>query len=147
MSIVIAGFPGIGKSYFKENHLDLKVLDSDSSSFSKKSDFPLNYIRTIKSHLRSTDVILVSTHEVVREALTRFGIEHIIVAPEASASERERYVQRYRERGSSEQFISLIEDNWFDWLLDIGKGSNVHTLASGEYLEDAWQSNPDWWQW
>ena len=147
MTIVIAGFPGIGKSYFKENHLELKVVDSDSSSFSKDPWFPLNYMNHLKTQLKSADVVLISTHKVVRQALEFHKIEHIIVVPEASAVEREHYLQRYRDRGSSEQFISLINDNWYDWLVDIGKGSNVHTLAPGEYLEDAWQNNPDWWQW
>lgn len=33
-TLIISGFPGVGKSYFKDNNNDLIILDSDSSNFS-----------------------------------------------------------------------------------------------------------------
>lgn len=81
MAIVISGFPGIGKSYMYNNMKDLKILDSDSSKFSwvkdeegkntkeRNPDFPNNYIKHIKDNMDSSDIILVSSHKVVRDAL------------------------------------------------------------------------------
>ena len=44
-SIIISGFPGLGKSVlYKENKVNYS--DSDSSKFSKKN-FPENYIKHI----------------------------------------------------------------------------------------------------
>lgn len=33
-TLIISGFPGVGKSYFKNNNSKLTILDSDSSNFS-----------------------------------------------------------------------------------------------------------------
>lgn len=56
-------------------------LDSDSSNFSwvkdengnntkeRNPEFPKNYIEHIKSNIGKVDVIFVSSHKVVREAL------------------------------------------------------------------------------
>ena len=53
---LISGFPGIGKTYYKQKS-ELNVLDSDSSKFSwiekdvRHPDFPQNYIDHIKKNL------------------------------------------------------------------------------------------------
>ena len=51
-TLVVAGFPGIGKTFFKKNLQNKSVLDSDSSKFSwdgkiggkRNPKFPANYI-------------------------------------------------------------------------------------------------------
>ena len=50
---VIAGFPGVGKSYLFKGNSE-QYADSDSSTFDK-SDFPANYMRHIAELLGSTD--------------------------------------------------------------------------------------------
>ena len=55
-TMLYAGFPAVGKSYFYNNS-DLTVLDSDSSKFDK-AFFPQNYIEHIKANLGKVDVIL-----------------------------------------------------------------------------------------
>ena len=81
-TIVVSAFPGTGKTHFAK-YTDLDVLDSDSSKYSwvkegvRHPDFPANYIRHIKENLGVVNIILVSTHKVVREALTEAGIDFL----------------------------------------------------------------------
>ena len=95
---VISGFPGVGKSYLF-NNTDLKVLDSDSSNFSwikdsegrntkeRNPDFPQNYIDHIKKNIGKVDIILTSSHDVVRKALKESCIDYILVHPNIRAKE------------------------------------------------------------
>ena len=47
---IISGFPGVGKTFYAErsNEEGFSVVDSDSSQFSKRPDFPACYIAHIK---------------------------------------------------------------------------------------------------
>jgi hypothetical protein len=69
-TIIVSAFPGTGKTYCWVN-TDLDVIDSDFSTFAK-SDFPNNYIKHIKSKIGTKDIILVSSHSIVREALVKY---------------------------------------------------------------------------
>lgn len=120
---IILGFPGVGKSYLKEKCKGgkLTVLDSDSSCFSK-DEFPNNYIEYIKSQIGKADIIMCSTHEAVRKAI--YEDEYImknskvyICYPELNM--QDAWIKRLRDRGNSEEFVSLIEKNYKKWILDI----------------------------
>ena len=99
-----------------------KILDSDSSEFSWVKDeygnntsvrnpkFPQNYIDHIKEKMLTEDIIFVSSHEVVRDALKQHGIPYHIFYPKKE--QKERWICRFRERGNDEKFISFISDNW-----------------------------------
>lgn len=124
---IIAGFPGIGKSYFHKN-TTLKVLDSDSSTFDK-THFPQNYIDHIKENLGKVDIILVSTHEEVRKALVKNDLFFTLVYP--SMNQKDDYKQRYIHRGSPDTFIQLLNNNWNNWIIDCFRQKNcVHVLLS-----------------
>ena len=138
-ALVISAFPGCGKTYFFNKHKEyMKVLDSDSSMFSwiynddgtkeRHPDFPNNYIRHIKENLDTQDIIFVSSHAQVRKALYDAGIKFVLVFP--STNLKEEWMLRLSDRGSSEEFVKLIGDNWNSWL----KECNDDTLASGKYL-------------
>ena len=106
---VICGFPGVGNSYVvrHQNELGLKILDSDSSKFYEK-EFPQKYIEHIKSVLSKgeVDIILVSSHKVVRDALKENDIDFFLVYPDILC--KAEYIERYQERGSPESFIDLL---------------------------------------
>lgn len=140
-TIVISGFPAVGKSYlFKNKKLD--VLDSDSSKFSwikkgeRNPDFPNNYIKHIKENIGKVDVILVSSHKDVRDALVANDIDFILVYPDKSL--KEEYLKRYEERGSPKEFIDMIDKNWNGFIdeLDEQKGCEKIKLKEGQYLSD-----------
>lgn len=138
--LVISGFPGTGKSYYIARGEGSDYMpqgfasDSDSSQFDK-SEFPQNYIKHIKSLIeKGTMRIFVSSHKEVRDALVKEGIEFILVYPKKEL--KEEYLNRYKERGSSEQFIKLISDNWDAWLseLENQKGCTHLQLGSNEFM-------------
>lgn len=138
--LVISGFPGTGKSYYISRGEGSDYMpqgfasDSDSSKFDK-SNFPQNYIEHIKSLIaKGTMRIFVSSHKEVRDALVKEGIEFILVYPKKEL--KEEYLNRYKERGSSEQFIKLISDNWDSWLSELeNQKSCTHLqLGSNEFM-------------
>jgi hypothetical protein len=137
---VVAGFPGVGKSFFFDRYLS--SLDSDSSLFSwiekgvRNPDFPNNYMDHIKYSMGRVDFIFVSTHEEVRRALEENDIEYTIVYP--SNELKEEYLQRYRNRGSDEKFIQFIGNMWYGFIEDIEMETYPKhvKLKSGQYLKD-----------
>lgn len=143
-TIVISGFPGIGKSHFFRimKNSDKKVLDSDSSLFSwiekgvRNPDFPNNYMKHIKENLGKADIILVSSHDIVRDALVKNNIPFTLVYP--SREIKEEFINRYKQRGSDENFIKLLDKNWDNFIdgCENQKGCNHVTLKEGEYLSD-----------
>lgn len=144
-TLVISGFPGVGKSHFFRDNPNLVVLDSDSSLFSwvrngvRHPEFPQNYIEHIKANLGKVRVILVSSHKVVRDALRENGIKYVLVYPDKSL--KEEYLRRYRARGSDEVFLQMIADKWDGFIDDIiaEEYPTKRVLQSGEYLSDVFR--------
>ena len=141
MTRVISAFPGTGKSYFHRTS-DAKVLDSDSSKFSwieegvRHPDFPNNYMAHIKENIGSADYIMVSSHDVVRQALVNEGIEYTLVFPERYL--KAEYVERFKQRGSPESFVNLLSKNWDAWITELEEqpGCTKLKLQQGQYLSD-----------
>lgn len=108
---VVSAFPGCGKTYFYNTYKNFTISDSDSSTFDKK-DFPKNYITHIKELLEKgeNDYIFVSSHEEVRQALIKEGIEFTLVYPEKHL--KSVYLERYKKRGSPDTFISMMDTNF-----------------------------------
>ena len=142
---IIAAFPGCGKSQCAKNHPELKILDSDSSKFSwininlekkRNFDFPNNYIKHIKNCIGKYDIIFVSTHKVVREALEKENIPYILVCPKLS--DKQEYLERYKNRGDSDSFIKTMDEPWEEWLNEIHEiyGEKPFYISSGRYIND-----------
>ncbi len=134
-TIIISAFPGCGKSHLFRNKGDKKILDSDSSKFDK-SQFPQNYIDHIKSNIGEADMILVSSHKEVRDALVDNGIEFTLVYPNKDI--KDEYIQRYIDRGNEDKFVELLKNNWNIWIpeLEQQKGCEKIELNRGQYLSD-----------
>lgn len=139
---IISGFPGIGKSTLFETERNLLISDSDSSSFSwlepgvRHPNFPSNYITHIKENIGKLDFILVSSHDVVREALNEEGIPYTIVYP--STDIKDEYIQRYIDRGNNDGFVKLLQANFESFIEGIEKetGPKLVPLNAGQYLSD-----------
>ncbi len=143
---VISGFPGVGKTH-AFNHLYHKndcvwIADSDSSLFSWSSpgvwhpDFPNNYMDHIKDLIGMVDVIFVSSHKVIRDAMVAAGIDFELAYPDRSL--KQEYLERYRARGSAESFIQLIDNNWDNFLseLENQEGCRHIVMSANKYLVD-----------
>jgi len=141
-TLIISGFPGIGKSHFFKKNKDKIILDSDSSKFSwikkgvRNPDFPNNYINHIKNNIGKADIIMVSSHKAVRDALVNNGIKFTLVYP--SREIKDEYLQRYKNRGSDDGFVDMLDNNWDSFLdeLEGQIGCDRIELKEGEYLSD-----------
>lgn len=128
-SIILMGFPGVGKTYVKEKYKGsnkLKVLDSDSSNFDK-SDFPNNYIKYINEQIGKYDIIMVSTHAEVRDAIKNslIPLSCPIYICYPSLDIKDEWLERLRKRGNNETFIKLIDENYYNWIRDIEMNENA----------------------
>ena len=157
---IVSAFPCCGKTYYFENKKDLVVLDSDISNFSwikdengnntkeRNPEFPNNYIEHIKENIGKVDIIFVSSHKVVRDALSESGLNWSLVIPKKECLSS--WVGRAYMRGSSDGFIKIIIDNWDNWLDEIEKDkmNDLHVdmicyLNHNEFISDreyAWST-------
>ena len=119
---IISAFPGTGKSYYHRNNPHT-TLDSDRSLFSwvtidgqkvRNPEFPANYIKHIIDNLGKAEFIFVSSHAEVRKALHDAELNFYLVYPRLI--DMDKYVQRYRDRGSPQGFIDLVVKNWDTWI-------------------------------
>ena len=159
MQLVISCFPGGGKSTICKEarklgmfHVDVKkdgelgdlapeclvpLFDSDSSLF-PKDGFPQNYIDHIKGILETYPdvVIMVSSHDNVREALAENDIPFVLAYPQREL--KDEYLNRYKERGSHEKFVEFMENNWNNFITSAEEDPNETHLVIGEgkYLLD-----------
>ena len=138
-AILISAFPGCGKSTFynkyssysetqDERYKDCsncKILDSDSSQFSwiwkdgqktdeRNPEFPANYVEHIKENMLTQDIIFISTHESVRNALKEAGLQFTLIYPDGSL--KEEWIRRFEERKSPEAFVQTVSNNWDTWI-------------------------------
>jgi len=143
-SVLISGFPGIGKSTLFNTAGELKFLDSDSTNFSWKDkekqernpEWPKNYLDHIASNIDKNDAVFISTHKEVRDALTAAGIPFTLVYP--SLEMKEEYIQRYLDRGNNPQFVELLKQHYETWITELmaQKGCTHVVLGQGQYLSD-----------
>jgi hypothetical protein len=140
--LVISGFPGTGKSYYVSRGEGSDYMpqgfasDSDSSKFDK-SNFPQNYIEHIKELIaEGTARIFVSSHKEVRDELVKEGIDFILVYPKKEL--KEEYIERYKQRGSSDSFIKIVSENWDNWITELEnqKGCTHKQLESKQFMYD-----------
>lgn len=142
--LVVSAFPGVGKSFFA-GVSGYKVLDFESSQYSYLSNgsrnpsFPVNYIEFMKAQLDSFDMVLISSHAEVRRALYFQEIPFTLVYPHSSL--KQEYLERYRLRGSDQNFINLVDSKWYEWLADCAEqhGCIHRVLQAGQYLSDLYK--------
>lgn len=139
---IICGFPGIGKSYATKAIEDrAMVSDSDSSLFNKEH-FPSNYVKhlttltEIQKNTTKPLYIFASSHKEVREALLEAGLPFVVVVPHPDL--KEEYLERYKERGSPEAFIKLLDANFENWIREVQADTRlkVVVLDKGQTLMD-----------
>jgi hypothetical protein len=119
--LVLSCFPGLGKTYAFEHFSDeFSISDSDSSKFHYiengvvHHEWPWRYLDHIEERIPNFDFVFVSTHEEVRRGLIKRGIEYLLVLPPLDA--KQTFIDRYKARGSSKQFIELLSSKWNEWV-------------------------------
>lgn len=126
--MIISGFPGIGKSSICRtipNYTDL-----ESTPFKKNWEIYVDVIEHMgKNHYN----VFVSSHLSLRKELQKRGLNYIFVVPEKNL--KDEYIERYKKRGNSKEFIKQISDNWDVYTSEI-PGEKVFRLPSETYLYD-----------
>ena len=136
-AILVSAFPGMGKTYaFNTLGKQLKILDSDSSKFDK-SDFPKNYIEHIKENIANNDIIFISSHKEVRDALEMENIDFDLFYP--SKDRRNEFLENYVARHFPRDLIMKIDNHWNEWIDEIERDDNknchIHCLShTGEFI-------------
>ena len=137
MTKIISGFPGVGKSHLgKRSDNEIVVLDLESSDFKGESRWE-DYKSEIKNQVGKVDVLFVSSHKESRKILSELGLNFYLVYPDRSL--KAEYLRRYRERGSSEEFIEMMDKN-FDHFIDSIENEEVRCAkikltGEDEYLD------------
>lgn len=153
---IIAGYPGIGKTYitkFFPDAIDLesscyhwihdcseKFLDCERRKGCKNRNlnpnWPNNYIDAICETYERNEFsyVLVAAKLEVIELLTKQHIPFTIVVPKKEL--KQEYKERYIKRNNTSQFISSVLLSWDHDMERIDNYSNVFYLNSGEYLYD-----------
>ncbi|HHU16609.1 MAG TPA: hypothetical protein GXZ70_00070 [Clostridiales bacterium] len=156
--MIIAGYAGVGKTYFSENtenaieipsmpyswilpkntYRSAKESEKEKGAFYHLANplFPMNYVFEILKAERSYKYVIIPTVECVLKVLQeKYDRDCILVYPEASL--KAEYRQRYITRGNSDSFMSLFIDGWEERLEGLRANKGVHIpLAKGEYLSD-----------
>lgn len=127
-TIIVSAFPGCGKSFATQNFSEkFKMTDSDSSSFSwvnlidgkrmRNPEFPANYIEHIKDCIGQYDIIFVSSHDTVRDALEEAGLFYFLIYPDPNLIDV--WMKRFVDRGNDNDFVTFISDNWDNFITAI----------------------------
>lgn len=159
-TVVISAFPCCGKTYAYEHYQDkYSILDSDSSKFSWKiekvalpdtgdgceyeeikvrnPEFPDNYIAHIKENIGKVDIIFVSSHLQVREALEKADIRYCTIYPKETMLNE--WIGRMYRRGDNKDFIQFQIDHWNEFMRNINfepHGFYLYRLGNNEYIDD-----------
>lgn len=121
--MIICGFAGIGKSYLAKNQLG--VVDLESTPFNKDWD---TYARVAIHMANNGYTVLLSCHKELRDKLKEKKINYLVAIPDKS--QKDEYVQRYRDRGNSDDFINMMYDNFEKFVTDIEQSENVLHVPS-----------------
>ena len=120
-----------------------RFVDLDSSEFSRcrgrrEPRFPGNYIDAMLFYPPSDGTLLVSTHQEVRTLLSAYDVAFGLVYPERRL--RDEYLERFRRRGSPQEFVDLMAAQWDAFLDDLEREDRYSwrcVLGKNQYLVDA----------
>lgn len=142
---IICGFSGIGKSTAEQKNR--RILDFESTPYSRifengidkgrNPDFPRNYIDKLCELIDNNEAwyYLLSCHQEVRDELKRRGLNYIIVLP--FSDEKNEYIKRWFKRGSSIDFIKIMDEKWYSMHKSCEEDSAPKLfLEKDEYISD-----------
>lgn len=135
---IISAFSGTGKTFLSNIKSDKIIYDLGCSRFNiyDKPNFPQNYVKEIKNMIGKVDILLISTHKEVRDALLENNIDFTLVFPDEDL--KEEYISRYKGRTTLQRVIDKVNENWDIWQFEMRTqpGCDKIILQSGQYLSD-----------
>lgn len=130
---IYVGFPGIGKSHYTKN----KTWASDLDRPDIKD--PDAYIDLIKKDIENPNVrvILLPSWEWLSRAMVDAGISFTVIYPTIAL--KEEYMKRYRERGSPEAMINVMDERFEEFVECCSTRESSYKIVltrEDQYLED-----------
>ena len=134
-TLVVSAYPASGKTYLCKNYKgvnlygdDLVILDSDSSKFSwiykdgiktdkRNPSFIEDYMNHIKENIGKADIIFVSSHKEVRQALRDNNVKYFMVYPMLDM--KDEIIKRMKERGNDKKFIEFQKEHFEEFIEEI----------------------------
>ena len=157
--MIVAGFSGIGKSYFASLHPDIAIdfvcmpfkyfLDPEAHyDESSKADpnldwnpeWPFNYVKALREQ-PSNKIILIPSDWRVLDLLEKENTPYYLCYPVKRA--KKVYRERYIKRGNSQEFLSVFIGDWksfMDGLREDTYGRHI-VLKPKQYLNDVLDIN------
>lgn len=149
--MIVCAFPGTGKTYCEQNVRNQHTfIDLDPEPFHWMQDesgkrvvsnlWPDNYVREIiKQHdaYGFQSRVFCSTHKEVLDYLCIMRQDHMVVFPFPSEAQKEAYLKRYRDRGSSDEFVAQMGVLFMDFihqLEDRAKSNDPAIRSTEKYL-------------
>ncbi len=131
---VYASFCGTGKTYLCKK-FPKKCIEFECWKYTD-GDFPQNYIKDIRAKMGKSKYIFISTNPVVLKQLNKLGISIILIYPKNNL--KKKYIKGFKSRGSSKDFINMLDKNWDKWLDELKKQDYCKhiVLNDGQYLEN-----------
>jgi hypothetical protein len=123
---IICGFAGIGKSYLAKH--EAGYIDLESTPFKKNWDLYID----VAEHMQSQGYkVMMSCHKELRDKLKERNVDYIVVIP--TVDYKDNYIQRYKDRGSTREFIELFEDKFEEFIREILDNEHDVYLLGKEY--------------
>ena len=134
-TMIISAFCGTGKTHLCKI-LREQAIEIECWTYQGRKDiFPDNIIKDIKAKVGKVKYIFISSNPVVIDRLVKEGINIYIYYPEQGL--KDEYINRYKNRGSSDDFVDMLDRNWDDWLKEIHERyPNGTVIKSEEYLSE-----------
>lgn len=132
-SLIIAGFPGVGKEYLEKREDGLKKINIKLKDFDND---PKKCIDHLEENLNKVDIIMLETDKKIREELKAREIHYILMYPRENAYFE--YMNRYKKQNKDEEFIKSMTTEWGGLLADIKEEKRVFhiKLREDQFLED-----------
>jgi len=155
--LIISGFGGIGKTTLANKYSN--VIDLESSKYQYvypepttqeeyeklkanqnreiNPEYPKNYVEAIKDAMTKYDVICVRYNSYKNpNFLDTYGFDYVVCYPTKKAFKK-YYIQRFRDRGNTEEFIEVLQ-RYHNLCCEISKKTRKKIiLREDETLEDA----------
>lgn len=153
---VISVFAGLGKTTVGKKYSNVCDLQSspyrcdyskiDTKDYEKmkydpsrtpNSEWPNNYLKAIRKAMKQYDIVLVPSSLDVRDLLIDNNINFLFVLPSNDRENRKKLLERYRQRGNSDDLINDVMYNFDNWSRN-QKDYNypIMILDKDKYLED-----------
>ena len=131
----------IRKEYESKAHL--KTFDREKYANEiitvKNPNFIEDYMHAIKKAAEENDVVFVSSHKKVRQALQDNNLSYYTIYPENKESVKNEWLGRMYSRGSDEVFMKFQSSNWDEFTSNIDNephGKQIIRLSNGEYISE-----------